>query len=146
MSTRQIHVFISHSWSYSGHYDTLSSWIFDEKWSSGQASLDFRNYSVPKYDPIHNADSDKQLRDAIYRQMALSHVVLIPTGMYANYSKWIQKEIEGAQGYSKPILAVNPWGQERKSSVVVAAASRSVGWNKEPLVGAIWDLYREKQG
>jgi MTH538 TIR-like domain (DUF1863) len=146
MSIRQIHVFISHSWSYSDHYDTLSSWIFYEKWNSGQASLDFRNYSVPRNDPIHNADDDKQLREAIYQQMALSHVIVIPTGMYANYSKWIQKEIEGAQSYSKPILAVNPWGQERKSSVVSAAASRSVGWNKEPLVSAIWDLYREKQG
>jgi len=27
MSARQIHIFISHSWSYSGHYDTLSDWI-----------------------------------------------------------------------------------------------------------------------
>ncbi len=46
MSTKQIHVFISHAWAYSEDYDTLAKWIFEEKWSSGQASLDFRNYSV----------------------------------------------------------------------------------------------------
>ncbi len=38
MSTRQIHVFISHSWAYSNHYDTLSKWIFNKRWSVGQAS------------------------------------------------------------------------------------------------------------
>jgi len=46
MSTKQIHVFISHAWSYSDHYDTLADWIFNGNWNSGQASLDFRDYSV----------------------------------------------------------------------------------------------------
>jgi hypothetical protein len=143
MSTRQIHVFVSHSWWYSQHYDTLAGWIFDEKWRFGQASLDFRDYSVPKDSPIHNAPTDKALREAIYRQIGMSHVIVIPMGMYANYSKWIQKEIDGARIYCKPILAVNPWGQLRRSSVVAAAATRTVGWNRQPLVNAIWELYRE---
>jgi hypothetical protein len=142
MSTHQIHVFISHSWGYSGHYNTLASWIFDEKWSVGQASLDFRNYSVPKDDPIHNAKNTEKLREAIYNQINRSHVVVIPTGMYATHSNWIQKEIDGATIFRKPILAVNPWGQERKSAVVVKSATASVGWNKEPIVDKIWELYR----
>ena len=29
MSNYRIHVFISHSWTYSGHYDKLYSWLFD---------------------------------------------------------------------------------------------------------------------
>jgi hypothetical protein len=53
------------------------------------------------------------LQDAIFNQIARSHVIVIPSGMYANYSKWIQKEIAGAKNYSKPILAVNPWGQQK---------------------------------
>ena len=124
MSTHQIHVFISHSWEYSGHYETLSSWIFDAKWNIGQASLDLRDFSVPKDDPIHNAPTATELRDAIYAQIARSHVIVIPTGMYANYSKWIQQEIHGADDNKKPILAVNPWGKQRTSSVVVESANR----------------------
>lgn len=58
MSIKQIHVFISHAWVYSGHCDALSDWIFNENWSSGQASLDFRDYSVPINDPIHDANND----------------------------------------------------------------------------------------
>ena len=143
MSTRQIHVFISHSWSYSNHYDTLSKWIFDENWSVGQASLDFRDYSVPKNDPIHNANNDTQLKNAIYDKISRSHVIVIPTGMYANYSKWIKKEIEGANGYQKPILAVNPWAQEKKSSVVIENANKLVGWNKDKVIGGIWELFKD---
>ena len=142
MSTHQIHVFISHSWSYSEHYETLSDWIFEENWSFGQASLDLRDFSVPKNDPIHNANSDEQLKKAIYKQIASSHVIVIPTGMYTNYSKWIKKEIEGANGYGKPILAVNPWGQQKASGVVVDNSARSVGWNSQSVLDGIWDLYR----
>ena len=143
MSTIQIHVFISHAWAYSDHYNTLADWIFNEKWSVGQASLDFRNYSVPKDDPIHNAVNDKQLREAILRQISMSHVVVIPTGMYTSYSRWIKKEIEGSSDYNKPILAVTPWSQERASGVVVDASSKVVGWNKQSVISGIWELYKE---
>lgn len=143
MSTKQIHVFISHAWAYSGHYETLAGWVFTEKWSSGQVSLDFRDYSVPIHDPIHNANNATQLKQALFNQISRSHVIVIPTGMYANYSKWIQKEIEGAAGYGKPILAVNPWGAQRTSNVVSSVASKTVGWNKSSVVGGIWELYKE---
>jgi len=142
MSTKQIHVFISHAWSYSDHYEKLADWIFNNKWRVGQASLDFRNFSVPKNDPILDANNDTQLRTALYNQISRSHVLVIPTGMYANYSKWIQKEIDGAGVYGKPILAVDPWGAQRRSSVVSQAANKTVGWNKESVIGGIWELYK----
>ena len=142
ISTKQIHVFISHAWEYADHYNTLSDWIFNEKWSSGQASLDFRDFSVPRHDPIHNAKIDAQLRKALYNKIARSHVIVIPTGMYANYSKWIQKEIDGAKAYGKPILAVTPRGSQRISTVVSSAATKQVGWNKQSVVGGIWELYK----
>lgn len=142
LSTHNVNLFISHSWAYSNHYDTLVDWIFDGNWSVGQASLNFSNYSIPKDDPVHNANTDNALKEKIFNKIALCHVIIIPTGMYANYSKWIQKELDGCAGYAKPILAVNPWGQERKSSVVQAAAAQKVGWNKKSVVDGIWNLYQ----
>jgi hypothetical protein len=141
MSTHQIHVFISHAWEYSNNYQTLKGWIFDQPASSGQASFNLKNFSVPKDNPIHNATNDEQLRMAIYEQIRLSHVVVIPSGMYANYSKWINKEIQAAKHYSKPILGVNLWGAERKSSVVLSNADEVVGWNRQPVLDKIWQLY-----
>ena len=143
MSVHQVHIFISHSWHYSGHYQTLREWIFDTRWSIGQASLNLRDYSVPRNDPIHNARTERELREAIYRKIERSHVVVIPTGMYANYSKWIGKEINGTKTMSKPILAVNPWRRQRTSSVVALAAAKTVGWNKKSVVDGIWALYRQ---
>ena len=142
MSQHQIHVFISHSWSYSHHYYTLRSWIFEEKNRLGQASLKLLDFSVPKDDPIHNPANSKALREAIYRKIERSHVIVVPLGMYAGYSDWIKKEIQGAKLKSKPILGVNPWGQQRKSSVVGAAAQNTVGWNKKSIIRGIWKLYR----
>lgn len=142
MGVHQVHVFISHSWAYSNHYKCLADWIFERSWNSGAASIRFCDFSVPQSDPIHNAPTDRQLRDAIYNKIGRSHVLVIPTGMYATYSKWIQKEIDGAKTYGKPILAVNPWGQERKSSIVQSSADRYVGWNSKSVAQGIWDLYR----
>lgn len=142
MSTRRIHIFISHSWSYSGHYQTLPNWIFNKKWCVGQASLYFKNFSVPQNDPVHNAKNDSQLRQALYNQIARSHVIVIPTGMYSIYSKWIQKELEGAGNYRKPILAVNPWGAQRTSADLKDAANKIVCWNAKSVVSGMWELYK----
>ncbi|MBM2716181.1 TIR domain-containing protein [Mesorhizobium caraganae] len=141
MSVHQVHVFISHSWAYSGHYDTLSRWIFGQSWRIGQARIDFRNYSVPRNDPIVNAPNVRTLREAIYRQIARSHVVVIPTGMYTHYSKWIGKELEGSLAYDKPILAVDLRGAQRTASVVGNAATKFVSWNSASVAAGIWDLY-----
>ncbi len=80
--------------------------------------------------------------EAILRKIERSHVVVIPTGMYANYSKWIQKEINASMNKGKPILAVNPWGQQRKSSVVAEASTQVAGWNSQSVIQGIWKLYR----
>lgn len=141
----QINIFISHSWKYSEHYNTLSEWIFNQKWTKNDGtSIIFNDLSVPKDNPIHYASNDHQLRDAIYQKVLLSNIVVIPSGMYASHSKWIGKEIEGAKSYSKPILCVNPWGQQKNSSVVEENADSSCGWNKKSVVDAIWSLYQAK--
>ena len=139
MSTHIIHVFISHSWSYSGHYEKLSNWIFS------QGSSKFKNYSVPRDDPIHNARSDRELSQRIDNQIARCHVVVAPMGMYASrrHSKWIGKELRLAKKRSKPILAVNPWGQKRRPSIVREAADTEVGWNRASVVRAIRELCRQ---
>ena len=141
MSAHKIHVFISHSWTYSDHYNKLAKWIFEKSWKFGQDPIKFCDFSVPKHDPIHNAPTKSQLRDAIYAKIYRSHVIVIPTGMYTHYSEWIRKEIDGSLAYSKPILAVDPWGQKRSSSVVKSAADKSVGWNSDSVISGIWSLY-----
>jgi len=63
--------------------------------------------------------------------------------VYASYSKWIDIEIDLAQDeftFSKPIIAIAPWGSERTSTVVKNAADRIVKWQTDSVVEAIRDL------
>ena len=62
--------------------------------------------------------------------------------MYVNHRKWIQEEIDIAQSYSKPIIGVIPWGQERVPIEVQKIAEEMVGWQTSSIVDAIrrWSL------
>ena len=144
MSKHTINLFISHAWAYSNHYETLHDWIYGGNWSFGQASLSFKNYSIPKEDPIHTNGTDKQLKAAIDAKLSKCSVILVVTGVYATYSKWIKKEIGLAQGYNKPILAITPQGAQRRSALVAAASTKSVGWTKKSVVSTIWELHRNQ--
>lgn len=135
-------IFISHSWKYSHHYETLSSWMFYEAWNVDGIPLVFTDTSVPKDNPIHNAPNAGALQSAIYERISQSQVVIIPTGMYANYSKWIRKEIDGCKFHQKSILAVDPWGQKKSASIVSMAAAKAVGWTKNSVVNGVWQLSR----
>lgn len=126
-------LFISHSWTYQDKYDGLVR-LLDE------SCLPYKNYSVPKDDPIHNAPRDYMLKAAIRNQMQHASCVLILAGLYANYSKWINIEIELAQDMNKPIIAVEYWGSERTSVPVKEAADRIVKWNTNSIVQAIIEL------
>ena len=125
------HLFISHSWAYSNSYEGLEGLLKDRSY------FGFKNYSVPKDDPIHTRGTDKELYEAILRRIKLSSAVLILAGVYATYSKWINKEIDIANSLEKPIIAIQPWGSERTSQVVKANANQIVKWNTESVVSAI---------
>ncbi|WP_298483621.1 TIR domain-containing protein [uncultured Ruminococcus sp.] len=124
-------IFISHSWSYSDYYDKLKSLLDSE------SSLYYRDYSVPKDAPIHNAKNDRELRAAIKNQMQHASCVLILAGVYSTYSKWINIEINLAQEMGKRIIAIEPWGSERTSTVVKSNANKVVKWNTSSIVNAI---------
>jgi len=126
-------LFISHSWSYSDAYEGLVN-LLDKAECDG---FYYKNYSVPKDDPIHHANNDKQLKDAIRNQMKYASCVLILAGVYATYSKWINIEIELAKEMGKRIIAISPWGAERISSVVRDGSDVVVGWNTKTIVNEI---------
>lgn len=124
-------LFISHSWAYSDAYSKLMELL------SNAPYFNFKNYSVPKDDPIHNAPNDYQLRAAIKNQMQHASCVLILAGVYATYSKWINIEIQLAQEMGKRIIAIQPWAAQRTSQVVKNSADEIVGWNTDSIVKAI---------
>lgn len=134
---RPYHIFISHSWTYGDAYDKLVKML------DSAPRFSYKNYSVPKDDPIHNAPNEQALIEAIRKQLTFCDAILILAGVYSTYSKWINKEIALAQkGFSrsKPIIAIQPWGSERTSSVVKDSADKIVGWSTGSIVDAIREL------
>lgn len=124
-------LFISHSWSYSDQYNRLVALL------DAAPNFTYKNYSVPKDDPIHNTPYQWQLKDAICRQMRPASCVIILAGVYSTYSKWINIEIELAKSMNKKIIAVEPWGASRTSLTVKNAADVIVGWNTGSIIRAI---------
>jgi len=104
----------------------------------------FHNYSVPEHDPL-GTKSDKDLEEKLGEQIRQVNCFVILAGMYVNYRTWIQKELEIANQYQKPVVGIIPWGQERIPKEVQEAAKEMVGWNTDSIVVAIrrWSI-REK--
>ena len=134
-SLKTRNLFISHSWTYTDTFDGLVKLL------NAAPLFFYKNYSVPKDDPIHNAPNVAALHQAIKGKIAYCHVVVIMAGKYASYSKWIQREIQIAKTeYGKPVLAVRPWANAQISSVVRENADRLVGWNTNSIVSAIREV------
>jgi hypothetical protein len=63
--------------------------------------------------------------------------VLVLAGMYGSWSPWIQSEIESAQDNGKPIIGVEPHGQQRIPQEVQNAAVEMISWRSESIVAAV---------
>lgn len=127
-------LFISHSWTYSNAYDNLLNLL------NNNPNLNYKNYSVPKNDPIHNAANQTALKEAIKVQMAPTSCVIILAGVYATYSKWINIEVDLAKnGFATPkkIIAIEPWGSEKTSVFVKNNADEIVKWQTSSLINAM---------
>lgn len=54
-------LFISHSWAYSDAYESLVKLL------NAKPYFSYKNYSVPKDNPIYDASNTKELKEAIKR-------------------------------------------------------------------------------
>lgn len=130
---KQYRLFISHSWTYTDAYEKLIK-ILDSQ------NLSYYNHSVPKSDPIHTNGTDKDLYEAIKNKISGTNCVLILAGVYSTYSKWINEEIEISKDFVKPIIAIEPWGSEKTSTIVKNNADVIVKWQGASIVKAIKEL------
>ena len=129
------HIFISHAWDYSYHYDKIVEWINDDPY----IYRNWKNYSVPMEKPI-DTNKKRELKQKLSNKISGSNVVIILAGMYAAYSEWIDYEIDEAVRMGKYIIGVRPWGQERVPVKIQNNATVMVGWNSASVTTAIKNL------
>jgi hypothetical protein len=132
-------LFISHAWAYNDAYYRLQGLL------QAAPYFQFRNYSVPTHDPLVDPGTligKARLTQMLDAQIRPVNCVLVIAGMYATHKYWIQKEIELAQSYRKPIIGLVPWDQERVPLDVQLAASEMASWSTSSIVDAIrrWSI------
>lgn len=127
----EYHIFISHCWDYSSHYDKVVEWINSDDDLNGNWS----NYSVTVEKAI-DTKRKKELKEKLTNRISLSNVVIILSGMYAAYSEWIDYEIDEAVRMGKYIIGVMPWGQERIPKKIQDNATM-VHWQSSSVTTAI---------
>ncbi|MCK6565117.1 MAG: TIR domain-containing protein [Dehalococcoidia bacterium] len=121
-------LFISHAWDHNEEYERLVNMLNTAPY------FKWRNYSVPRTDPLPGG---RTLGAQLDGQVRPVNAVIILAGMYVNHRDWIQKEIDLAQGYRKPIIGLYPWGQERAPVQVTQVAVEMVRWNTDSIISAI---------
>lgn len=121
-------LFISHAWNYSDDYYRLCNLL------NNKSYFLWTNYSVPKHDPFETMIG---LKENLKKQIRPVNAVIVLAGMYANYSEWIEFEIEFSKSINKPIIVIKPWGQERVPQYLQDNATVIVGWNTDSIVEAI---------
>lgn len=130
-------LFLSHVWrkSENSEYYRLENLLKEALFFS------WRNYSVPEHDPL-DTKTKSELSIALDLQIARVNCFLVISGMYVNHREWIQKEIDIAKVYNKPIIGVLPQGQERVPAEVRDVAKEMVNWSTSSIVAAIrkWSL------
>ncbi|ADB58814.1 TIR domain-containing protein [Archaeoglobus profundus] len=131
---RIYNLFISHSWRYSGEYNRLVNLLNNAPY------FWWRNYSCPQHDPAVDPDSEvgrRTLTRELMNQIRPVHCVIVLSGLYVAYSYWIQKEIDIALSFGKPIIGVKPLGSERVPRMIQEVAREIVGWRTDSIISAI---------
>lgn len=129
-------IFISHAWKYGEQYVSLIGLL--EK----APNFYFRNYSAPSDNPLKNLDktdvkTKSEITSAIERKIKPVNAVIVISGMYANNREWMEKEIEIALEYNKPIIALKPWGNTNIPTYIQNVSDKIVSWSTSSIVEAI---------
>jgi hypothetical protein len=128
-------LFISHAWEYKGDYEGVVRLL------NTDLTFWWRNLSVEESNPLpglfHLPKSNRSLVRQLDGLISKADCLLVIDAMYVSHRPWIQSEIEAAQDFGKPIVAIAPQGQERFPRALEYSAHERVGWNSASIIGAI---------
>lgn len=126
-------IFISHCWGGTEYY-TLKQWCEEAN------HFQFSDYSISQ-EKAFTEVNNPQLKANLEGQIIQCGIFIAPTSLSMSHSDWIEYEISIAKKYNKPILAVQPLGQQRHSVIVTSNANHTVSWRRESFIDAIRRLY-----
>ena len=128
-------IFLSYSWAEQDGTERITSLM--ENYRLNTEDFAYEYYSVSKDDPVQFLPSNKALANAIEAQMKQCSCLIILAGVYEEFKRWINLELDAAKKLKIPVIlveAVNPKHTNFKEKRV---ASATVKWNVQELGDAI---------
>ncbi len=126
-------IFISHRWANNNGYYSLMEKFENLEW-------DYSDYSVPQHDPL-NVNQTRQIENQLKEQVRQCNFFIVFAQMSMTNSIWVQKEVEYALNYNKPILGVKPWNYTGNIPRFIQDACNSngkiVGFNAPSIIKTI---------
>lgn len=121
-------VFVSHAFVQADDYDRVFEYL------ESSHNFYYRNCSNPE---LRVTDRDA-MKDELRKQIAISEVVIVPSGMYRQYQELIDFQLNCANGLDKPIIVLESFGVKEKLPVQLEALSDEiVEWNERSIADAI---------
>ena len=130
-------IYVSHSWSVADTYDKLVRVL------QSDPAFAFRLFGLAKADPIHATGVCYELRAAMRHPMSQCHLLVVQTGVYGQFGKWINEELELAGAtfeFKRRVLAIDTFGPDSKPTPVQQRADRVVGWTKTGILTSLREL------
>lgn len=94
----------------------------------------YKNCSNPG---LHVTDKDA-MKDELRKQISLSEIVVVPSGMYASHREIMDFAVHCAKGLNKPIVVLESFGVKQKIPVQLEAlGDETIEWNEREIVDAI---------
>ena len=121
-------VFVSHAFAQADDYDRVFEYL------ESSHNFYYRNCSNPE---LRVTDRDA-MKDELRKQISISEVVIVPSGLYRQYQELIDFQLNCASGLDKPIIVLESFGVKEKLPVQLEALSDEiVEWNERSIADAI---------
>ena len=132
-------IFITHAWRYHDDWIRLSNLLDAEK------SIQWRNFSVPWYDPALDPNTElgaRKIRSWIDGQIRPVIGTVLLDGVYAVKSTrtWLEMEVELSRAHNKPVVVIPAHGTISVSAEALTLADAQVGWDALQVVTTLKKL------
>jgi hypothetical protein len=138
-------IFLTHAWRYHDDWNRFASLL------DSLQSFEWRNFSLPWYDPAFDPRSDvggKLVRKSLENQVAPVHCVILLNSVYETRSArhWVDLELELAHRHKKPILVAPTFGESTVSEAVEKLCDGVISWQAAAVAEAIRNCVDNRDG
>jgi hypothetical protein len=130
-----IRLFVTHAFQEHEEYARIFEYL------ESRDNFFYNNYSDPEFDP--GPGGQEAIQEEVRRQIKQAEVVLFPLGVHAVKPQLIDFELQVAQAFKKPIIAIQAFGGTvNVPKQVLEAADVVVGWDDRIIIDNIRQLAR----